>query len=94
MLKPLHDHVVLKPIKLEQKTKSGIILKADDQDDQPIGEVVAVGPGRYVDGDYQPMHVKEGDKVLYREYSASKIKLDGTEYLLIKESDIYAIVKE
>jgi chaperonin GroES len=94
MLKPLSDFIVLEKIKTEQKTKSGIILKADDTDEQSIGKVVKVGPGKYIDGTLQTPQVKEGDQVVYKEYSATKVKLDNSEYLIVKESDIYAIVEE
>lgn len=94
MLQPLHDHVVLEVIKQETKTKSGIILSDKDSDATTTGKVLAVGPGKHVDGKLQPMHVAVGDRVLYREYSATKVKLDGSEYLLVKESDLLAIVKE
>ncbi|MEC9485847.1 MAG: co-chaperone GroES [Candidatus Izemoplasma sp.] len=94
MLKPLHDHIVLEVIKQEKSTKSGIILTQDDKDLPTIGKVVEVGPGLYKDGAYQPMHVKVGDKVIFKKYSTTDIQLEGKEYLIVRESDILAMVKE
>ncbi len=94
MLKPLHDHIVLEVIKQEKSTKSGIILTQDDKNLPTIGKVIEVGPGLYKDGNYQPMHVKVGDKVIFKKYSTTDIQLEGKEYLIVRESDILATVKE
>lgn len=94
MLKPLHDHVVLEVIKKEQTTKSGIILSEKDQEQPSIGQVIAIGQGAYKDGERLPMSVNIGDKVVFKKYATTDVKLDGKDYLIIKESDILAIVKE
>jgi len=94
MLKPLHDHVVLEVVKKEKSTASGIILTSEDKDLPTIGVVTAVGPGIYKDGNYQPMHVKVGDKVIFKSYSTTDVKLDGKKYLILRESDILATVEE
>ncbi len=94
MLKPLHDHVVLEVIKQEKTTKSGIVLTTEDRDLPTISKVLAVGPGKLLDGKLQPIAVKEGDKVVFKKYASTEVKMDGTEYLIIKESDILAVVEE
>ncbi|MGE4572485.1 MAG: co-chaperone GroES [Candidatus Izemoplasmatales bacterium] len=94
MLKPLHDHVILEVIKKEQKTKSGIILQEKDQEMPAIGRVLAVGEGVYKDGTLQAMSVKEGDQVIFKKYATTDVKLEGKDYLIIKETDILAIVEE
>lgn len=93
-LKPLHDHVVLKPAKEEEVTASGIVLPDTADKDKPAqGEVVAVGPGKYnEDGDRMKMSVKVGDKVVFKKYSPDEVKIEGEEYLVVSESDIIAIV--
>ncbi len=92
-LKPLADRVVIKPAEAEEKTKGGIILP-DTAKEKPVqGEVVAVGPGRVTDdGKKVSMEVKKGDKVLYGKYSGTEVTIDGDEYLIMRESDIFAIV--
>jgi chaperonin GroES len=94
MLKPLHDHVVLEVVKKEQTTKSGIILAEKDKEMPTIGKVIAIGDGAYVDGKLQPLVVSIGDEVVFKKYATTDIKLNGKDYLIIKESDILAIVKE
>lgn len=94
MLKPLHDHVVLEVVKKEKSTSSGIILTSEDKDLPTIGLVKAVGPGLYQDGQYQPMHVKKGDKVIFKSYSTTDVTIDGKKLLVLKESDILAKVEE
>ncbi len=91
-LKPLGDKVVLKHIEAEETTKSGIILAAAAQEKPQQAEVVAVGPGGVVDGKEVKMQVKKGDKVIYTKYAGTDVKLDGTEYVIVKQSDIVAIV--
>ncbi len=92
-IKPLADRVVVKPAPAEEKTKGGIILP-DTAKEKPVqGEVVAVGPGRISDdGKKIPMEVKKGDKVLYGKYSGTEVTIDGEEYLIMRESDLFAIV--
>ncbi len=92
-IKPLADRVVVKPAPAEEKTKGGIILP-DTAKEKPVqGEVVAVGPGRISDdGKKIPMEVKKGDQVLYGKYSGTEVTIDGEEYLIMRESDLFAIV--
>lgn len=92
-LKPLADRVVIKPSAAEEKTKGGIIVP-DTAKEKPVwGEVVAVGPGRTTDeGKAVAMEVKVGDKVLYGKYSGTEITIDGEELLIMRESDIFALM--
>ena len=93
MLKPLADRVVIEVAEAESKTASGIIL-ADTSKEKPMkGKVIAAGPGAYQNGVLVPMTVKEGDMVVYSKYSGSEIKLDGQELLIVRQSDILAIVE-
>jgi chaperonin GroES len=92
-LKPLADRIVIKPSEAEEKTKGGIILPDTAKEKPVVGEVVAAGPGRRSDdGKIVPMEVKVGDKVLYGKYSGTEVTLDGQEYLIMRESDLFAIV--
>ncbi|HEY8444811.1 MAG TPA: co-chaperone GroES [Bacilli bacterium] len=93
MLKPLHDNVVLKKEKVEQKTASGIILTGNVKEEPNIASVVAVGDGALVDGKKVPLTVKVGDKVVYKKYSTTEFKFEEEEYLIINEKDILAIVE-
>lgn len=92
-LKPLGDRVIVKPMEAEEKTKGGIILP-DTAKEKPIeGTIVAVGPGKVSDdGKVIKMEVKAGDKVLYGKYSGTEVTVDGVEYLIMRESDIFAII--
>ncbi|MBU1298726.1 MAG: co-chaperone GroES [Bacteroidetes bacterium] len=92
-LKPLADRVVVKPEVADEKTKGGIILPDTAKEKPVIGTVVAVGPGKRTDdGKIQPMDVKVGDKVLYGKYSGTEVTIDGEEYLIMRETDLFAIV--
>ena len=91
-LKPLADRVVLKMVETEETTKSGIILTAAAKEKPQVAEVIAVGPGGMVDGKEVAMTVKVGDKVLYGKYSGTEVTVDGKEYLIVRESDIFAIL--
>ena len=91
-IKPLADRVVVKPAPAEEKTKGGIIVP-DTAKEKPVwGEDVAVGPGRVEDGKVITMEVKTGDKILYGKYSGTEVTLDGEELLIMRESDIFAIM--
>ncbi|MBR7097998.1 MAG: co-chaperone GroES [Clostridia bacterium] len=92
-IKPLADRVVVKLVEAEEKTKTGIFLTASAQEKPQVAEVVAVGPGAYEDGKLIPMEVKVGDKVITSKYSGTEVKMDGTEYTIVKQSDILAIVE-
>lgn len=91
-IKPLADRVVVKAIEMEEKTKSGIVLPDTAKEKPQEGEIMAVGPGRYEDGKLVPMNVKKGDRVLFAKYAGTEVKLDGEEYLIMRESDILGIV--
>ena len=91
-LKPLADRVVIKQIKAEEKTKSGIILTSAAQEKPQIYEVIEVGPGGVIDGKEVVMTVKKGDQVITGEYSGTKVKIDGEELVIVKQADILAIV--
>lgn len=92
-LKPLADRVVVKPSQAEEKTKGGIIVP-DTAKEKPVwGEVIAAGPGRTTeDGKHIPMEVKVGDRVLYGKYSGTEVTIDGEELLIMRESDIFALM--
>jgi chaperonin GroES len=94
-LKPLGDRVIVKPMEAEEKTKGGIILP-DTAKEKPIeGTVVAAGPGKVSDdGKAIKMEVKVGDKVLYGKYSGTEVTVEGEEYLIMRESDIFAIIEK
>ncbi len=92
-IKPLADNVVLKATEAEETTKSGIVLTSAAKEKPQVAEVVAVGPGGIVDGKEVEMTVKVGDKVIAAKYSGTEIKMDGTEYTIIRISDILAIVE-
>ena len=92
-LKPLADRVVLVQREAEEKTQSGIFLAASAQEKPEIYEVTEVGPGGVVDGNEVKMEVKVGDKVLVGKYTGSKIKLEDTEYTIVRQADILAIVE-
>ena len=92
MIKPLEDRVLLKMVEAEETTKSGIILSSGSQEKPQIAEVVAVGSGRMEDGKRVEMSIKVGDKVITGKYSGTEVKYEGTDYIIVKESDILAIV--
>ena len=92
MIKPLCDKVLIKMCEAEETTKSGIILSASSQEKPQIAEVIAVGPGGKVDGETVEMYVKEKDKVIVGKYAGTEIKYEGEEYLIVKQSDILAII--
>ena len=92
-LVPLGDRVVLKQLEAEETTKSGIVLPGQAQEKPQQAEVIAVGPGRVVDGKEVKMEVATGNKVIYSKYAGTEVKLDGEEYIIVKQSDILAIVE-
>lgn len=92
-LKPLFDKVVVKQIKEQEQSIGGIFLPTAAKEKQEIAEVIAVGEGGIVDGKDIKMVVKTGDKVLYSKYAGSEFKIDGEEVIIIKQSDILAIVE-
>ena len=92
-LVPLFDRVVLKQLVAEETTKSGIVLPGQNKEKPQQAEVVAVGPGGVVDGKEVKMEVKVGDQVIYSKYSGTEVKLDDEEYIIVKQSDILAIIQ-
>ena len=92
--RPLHDRVVVKRVAEEEKTKGGIIIPDTAKEKPMEGEIVAVGPGgRDESGKLVPLDVKAGDRILFGKWSGTEIKLDGVEYLIMKESDIMGILQ-
>ncbi|HUI66162.1 MAG TPA: co-chaperone GroES [Bacteroidota bacterium] len=92
-IKPLADRVVIKPSPAEEKTKGGIILPDTAKEKPVVGEVVAIGPGKVTDdGKKVAPEVKVGDKVLYGKYSGTEVTIEGEEYLIMREADVFAIV--
>ncbi len=93
MLKPLLDRVVVKMMEAEETTKSGIILASAAKEKPQIAEVLEVGPGGDVDGNDVKMYIKRGDKVILNKYSGTEIKYEGEDLIIVKQSDILAIVE-
>jgi chaperonin GroES len=91
-LKPLADRVIVKALPNEEKTKSGIIIPDTAKEKPQEGRIVAVGPGKYDGDDLIPMSVKNDDRVIYSKYAGTEIKFDGEEYLILRESDILAVI--
>lgn len=92
-VKPLADRVLVKPLEAEEKTAGGIIIPDNAKEKPQKGEIVAVGPGKVADsGEKVAMELKKGDKVLYGKYSGTEVTVDGTDYLMMRESDVLAII--
>lgn len=92
-LKPLCDRVVIKMTEAEETTKSGIVLAASAKEKPQIAEIIAVGPGGVVDGKEIKMEVTAGQKVIVSKYAGTEVKIDGEEYIIVKQGDILAIVE-
>ncbi|MFI3210782.1 MAG: co-chaperone GroES [Peptostreptococcaceae bacterium] len=92
-IRPLADRVVIKKIEAEEKTASGIVLPGSAKEQPQMAEVVEVGPGGVVDGHEIKMEVKISDKVIFQKYAGNEIKIDGNEYIILRQSDILAIVE-
>jgi len=93
-IRPLADRVVIKKLEALETTKSGIVLAGTAKEKPQEAEVIAVGPGGYVEGKLVKMEVKVGDKVLFSKYSGNEVKIDGEEYTIIKQDEILAVVVE
>ncbi len=93
-LVPLGDRVVLKHLVAEETTKSGIILPGSAKEKPQEAEVIAVGPGGVIDGKEVIMQVKAGQRVIYSKYAGTDVKLDDEEYVVVKQSDILAVVED
>lgn len=93
-IRPLADRIVVKPKEVEEKTAGGIVLPGSAEKDKPIeGTVLAVGNGKYHEGQVLPLQVKVGDRVLFGKYSGTNIKLDNSEYLVLREEDVMGILE-
>ena len=92
-VKPLADRVLVRPLEAEEKTAGGIIIPDNAKEKPQKGEIVAVGPGKVADsGEKVAMELKKGDKVLYGKYSGTEVTVDGTDYLIMRESDVLAVI--
>ena len=92
-LVPLGDRVVLKQLDAEETTKSGIVLPGQAQEKPQQAEIIAVGPGGTVDGKEVKMEVKVGDQVIYSKYSGTEVKIEDQEYIIVRQSDILAVIQ-
>ncbi len=92
-IRPLADRVVIKPIEAEETTKSSIVLTGSAQEKPQVAEVIALGPGGMVDGNEVKMTVKKGDKVIASKYAGTEVKMDGKDCLIVRLSDILAVVE-
>lgn len=94
-IRPLHDRLIVKRFEEEEKTKGGIIIPDNAKEKPQQGEVIAVGSGKvYDDGRRVPLELKKGDRVLFGKYSGTEIKIEGTEYLMMREEDILGIIEK
>ena len=94
-IRPLHDRLIVKRFDEEEKTRGGIIIPDNAKEKPQQGEVIAVGSGKvHEDGKKVPLEVKKGDRVLFGKYSGTEIKVDGNEYLMMREEDILGIVEK
>ena len=95
MLRPIGDHILVKPIEQEEKTAGGIVLPDTAKEKPQKGKVIAVGSGKYLDnGQKVELEVKKGDVIIFSKYGGTEIKHEGKEYLILRESDVLAIVEE
>lgn len=94
-IKPLGDHLLVEPVKEEEKTRAGILLPETAEKERPMqGTVIAAGPGKKSkEGKHNALEIKKGDKILFSEYGPTKIKIEGKEYLIVKEEDVLAIIE-
>lgn len=93
-IKPLADRVVIKKVEAEEKTASGIVLPGAAKEQPQIAEVIEVGPGGVVDGKEVIMELKVGDNVIFQKYSGTEVKLQGEEFIIVKQSDILAVLED
>jgi chaperonin GroES len=92
-IRPLHDRVIVRRLEEERKSAGGIVIPDNAAEKPDQGEVIAVGPGkRNEDGKREPLDVKVGDRILFGKYSGSTVKIEGTEYLVMREEDIMGVV--
>ena len=93
-IKPLEDRILVKPLDAEQTTASGLVIPDTAKEKPQEGEVLAVGPGRYEDGNRVPVDVSVGDKVVYSKYGGTEVKYDNEEYLILSARDVLAVVQK
>jgi chaperonin GroES len=93
-LKPLEDRIVVKPSEEEETTSSGIVIPDTAKEKPQEGSVVAVGPGRFEDGNRVPLDVAVGDKVIYSKYGGTEVKVEGEEYLILSARDVLAVISK
>lgn len=95
-IRPLYDRIIVKRAEEERKTAGGIVIPDTANAEKPVrGEIVAVGPGKYLDnGDVRALAVKVGDKVLFGKYSGTEVKIDGKDYIVMREEDIMGIIEK
>ena len=93
-IRPLHDRIIVRRLEEEEKSKGGIIIPDAAKEKPMEGEVIAVGKGKVLDdGTVAPMEVKEGDKILFSKYAGTEVKIEGEEYLIMREDDILGIIE-
>ncbi|GAA3644898.1 co-chaperone GroES [Asaccharospora irregularis] len=92
-IRPLADRVVIKKIEAEEKTASGIVLPGAAKEQPQMAEVVEVGPGEVVEGKEIKMELKVGDKVIFQKYAGTEVKIEGTEYTILRQNDILAVIE-
>jgi chaperonin GroES len=93
-IRPLHDHILVKRVKEEEKTKGGIIIPDTAKEKPQEGKVVAVGKGKILeDGKLVPLDVKKGDRILFSKYSGNEVKIEGEEHLILREDDILGVIE-
>ncbi len=93
MIKPLADRVLIKMKESEETTKSGIILSSGSKEKPQVAKVIAVGPGGEVDGKEVKMYIKKGDNVIVNKYAGTEVKYEGEDYIIVRQSDILAVVE-
>jgi chaperonin GroES len=91
-IKPLEDRILVKTLEAEQTTASGLVIPDTAKEKPQEGEVLAVGPGRFEDGQRLPLDINVGDKVIYSKYGGTEVKYDGQEYLILSARDVLAVV--
>jgi chaperonin GroES len=93
-IKPLEDRILVKPLDAEQTTASGLVIPDTAKEKPQEGEVLAVGPGRFEDGQRLPLDVSVGDKVIYSKYGGTEVKYNGEEYLILSARDVLAVLEK
>ena len=92
-IKPLEDRILVKSIDAEQTTASGLVIPDTAKEKPQEGEVLAVGPGRFEDGQRLPLDIKVGDKVIYSKYGGTEVKYDNEDYLILSSRDVLAVIE-